>query len=119
MGSETNLVQQIRLACSNGPTRLFRNNTGMGWVGTIIKQTPELLVLRNYRPLHAGLVEGGSDLIGWTDVGNAAIFTALECKAKRGRLSDEQGNFLNQVRAAGGISACVRSVEEALAALGR
>lgn len=66
------------------------------------------------RPLHAGLVVGGSDLIGWTDTGK---FLGIETKSKRGRLTDEQRNFIQQVNDAGGIAFMSRSVDEALEAL--
>ena len=81
------------------------------------------MVLENARPLHA-MPEGCADTIGWTAVQvtpdmvgrTVAVFTALEVK-DQGRLTPEQRNFLRAVADAGGIAACVHSVEEARAAI--
>ena len=119
--SEMSTLRQILLTCSRGPTRLFRQNTGQGWVGqsrrfsrseTVIVQPGDVLI-RNARPLHAGLCEGSSDLIGWTQRDGAAVFTAIEVKAERGRVTPEQAQFVEVVTAAGGIAGIARSVEEA------
>lgn len=66
------------------------------------------------RPLHAGLVVGGSDLLGWTRDGR---FLALEVKSLRGRPSEAQRQFIEQVNSAGGIGIVCRSVQEAVDAL--
>lgn len=122
------------MACSKGRTRLFRNSTGLGWVGastrfpkplTITVQAGDVLI-RKARPLHAGLVKGGSDLIGWTereitqgDVGATwAVFTAVEGKQGTDRLTPEQIAFLAAVREAGGIAGEVRSTDDARELLG-
>jgi hypothetical protein len=131
--SDHPFLTKILLACSRGATRLFRNNTGQGWVGKSWRcpSTQQVtlhagdVVVRNARPLHAGLVDGGADLIGWTtrtitpdDVGKrVALFTALEGKEGAGRLSSSQRTFLAAVQAAGGIAAEVRSVDEAVEAV--
>lgn len=128
--SDNPFLKRILLACSRGATRLFRVNNGLGWVGkswrcptdgTNVVLNAGDVVVRNARPLHAGLVDGGSDLIGWTVVEHAgrrfAVFTALEGKEGTGRLSPAQRQFLEAVKAAGGIAAEVRSVEEAAAAV--
>lgn len=133
--SDIPFLNRILLACSRGSTRLFRNSTGLGWVGKSwrcpSRQTVTLdagdVVVRKARPLHAGLVNGGADLVGWTVVEitpdrvgtRLAVFTALEAKEGTGRLSAEQRAFLAAVRAAGGIAAEVRSVEDAVGALDR
>ena len=108
MGSEQQIQQHIRLALSTGSVRLFRNNTGT-------------LYDRQGRPVQFGLAKGSADLIGWTTrtitpemVGQrVAVFTSLEVKAERGRVSPEQRQWLEAVQAAGGIAGVVRSVEEA------
>lgn len=121
--SEMNLLRSILLACSRGPTRLFRQNVGQGWVGqsrrfsraeTVVVQPGDVLI-RNARPLQAGLCEGSSDLIGWTQRDGRAVFTAVEVKAERGRVTDGQRQFIDVVSSAGGIAGVVRSVDEALA----
>ena len=118
--SEANLMRSILLACSRGATRLFRNNTAQAWVGNprrfsrveTVTVRPGDVLIHNARPLHAGLCVGSSDLIGWTQRDGAAVFTALEVKVERGRLTDEQRAFLDAVRAAGGIAGEVRSAED-------
>lgn len=110
--TEQQIQQHIRLACSNGPVRLFRNNTG-----TLRDQ--------HGRPVTFGLAKGSADLIGWTTrtitpemVGQqVAVFTSIEVKSATGRLRPEQQQWLEAVQAAGGIAAVARSVEDAQAAL--
>ena len=112
MTSEQHIQQHIRLACSTGPVRLFRNNTG---------------VLRdaNGRPVQFGLCKGSADLIGWTTrtitadmVGQqVAVFTSIEVKALTGRLRPEQKLWLEAVETAGGIAGVARSVQDAEALL--
>jgi len=112
MASEQTIQQQIRLACSSGPTRLFRNNTGT-------------LRDANGRPVQFGLAKGSADLIGWTTrtitadmVGQTvAVFTSIEVKSATGRLRPEQRQWLDAVSAAGGIAGVARSVEDARALL--
>jgi hypothetical protein len=123
--SEHAVQQRILLSCGSGDVRLWRNNTGLGWAGQSTRVTagnlravaaglrPGDVVIRNGRPLHAGLCVGSSDLIGYRRVGELAQFVALEVKSKRGRPTAEQATFLNHIAAAGGISGVVRSVAEA------
>ncbi len=106
--SEQQIQQHIRLACSTGATRLFRNNTGT-------------LRDANGRPVQFGLAVGSADLIGWTTrtitpdmVGQrVAVFTSIEVKSASGRLRPEQRQWLEAVQAAGGIAGVARSVEDA------
>lgn len=108
MASEQSIQQHIRLACSRGPVRLFRNNTGT-------------LYDRQGRPVTFGLAKGSADLIGWTTrtitpdmVGQRiAVFTSIEVKTLTGRVSPEQQAWLAAVQAAGGIAGIARSVEDA------
>jgi hypothetical protein len=131
--SDGPFLNRLLLACSRGASRLFRNNVGQGWVGRstrITKPGPYQLkagdvVVHSARPLHAGLITGSGDLIGWhstviqpEDVGRrVAVFASLEAKEGTGRMSPEQRNFRDQVLAAGGIAGEVRSVEDAEALL--
>ena len=106
--SEQRIQQDIRLALSRGPVRLYRNNTG---------------TLRDQRgrPVQFGLAVGSADLIGWTTrtitpdmVGQqVAVFTSIEVKSATGRLRPEQRQWLEAVQAAGGIAGVARSVEDA------
>jgi hypothetical protein len=122
---ETNLIRTIMLALSKSPlTRIFRNNVGVGWAGrsTPVTNSQGLtMVINEARPLHAGLCEGSSDLIGWHTIeitpemvgSKLAVFLAIEAKSHIGKASQKQINFLHQVREAGGISGIARTPEEA------
>ena len=110
--SEQRIQQEIRIACSRGQTRLFRNNTG-----TLRDQ--------HGRPVSFGLCKGSADLIGWKRVtvteemvgSTVAVFASSEVKSKTGRLRPEQQQWLDAVQAAGGIAGVARSVEDAQALL--
>lgn len=122
-----NLHREIMLACSRGSARLFRNNTGQGWIGKAEHLGDGSVLIHDARPLHAGLVRGGSDLIGWRSVrveqhhvGRIlALFTAIEAKTGRGHLTAEQRAFIQAVIAAGGLAGEARSVHEAEEILSR
>lgn len=126
MMNETPILKTIMLKLGMLPNvRIFRNNVGMGWAGSSTKKG-NLVIISNARPLHAGLCEGSSDLIGWKTVEitpdmvgrKVAIFTALEVKKPHGgRTSKEQMNFLSVVHEAGGIAGRVTSEDEALKVL--
>lgn len=96
--------------------RLFRNNTGLGWVGDIVKRTKTVIVLQNYRPFHAGLVVGGTDLVGWTTVEitpdmvgkKIAVFTGVEGKDGTTTVKDAQKKFATNVTEAGGYCFIIR-----------
>ena len=108
MASEQSIQQNIRLTCSTGSTRLFRNNTG-----TLRDQ--------HGRPVSFGLARGSADLIGWRTVTitadmvgtTVAVFTSIEVKTATGRVRPEQRQWLDAVQAAGGIAGVARSVEDA------
>ena len=110
--SEQHIQQHIRLACSTGPVRLFRNNTG------VLKD-------QHGRPVQFGLCKGSADLIGWTTrtitpdmVGQqVAVFTSIEVKTLTGRIRPEQRAWMEKIQAAGGIAGVARSVEDAKALL--
>lgn len=107
---EIELQNRIRLAVGGLPIRLFRNNIG-------------LFKTHDGRIVKTGLCVGSTDLIGFVSktitidmVGSQiAIFTGLEIKTPQGRVSEQQQKFINMVTNFGGISAVVRSVDEALA----
>lgn len=126
MTTGTAAMNRVLLAIGSLPsTRLFRNNVGLGWVGEATRMPEGKVLIRNARPLHAGLVKGSGDLIGWTtrlitarDVGKrVAIFTALESKDGTGRPDTDQAKFIAAVVAAGGIAGVVRCEEDAQALL--
>ena len=107
--SEQSIQQHIRIACSTGNTRLWRNNTGT-------------LRDANGRPVQFGLCKGSADLIGYRTITitpdmvgqQVAVFTSIEVKTPTGRIRPEQQAWLETVQAAGGIAGVARSVEDAL-----
>ena len=108
MPSEQHIQQRIRLACSRGPTRLWRNNTGR-----LRDERGQLVTF--------GLCPGSADLIGYRTVvvtpdmvgQRLAVFAAVEVKAPKGRPTPEQAAFLEHIRDAGGIAGIARSVDDA------
>ena len=108
MPSEQSIQQHIRVTCSKGDCRLYRNNCG---------------VLRDHRgvPVRYGLQPGSSDLIGWRTITispemvgqRVAVFASIEVKSTTGRIRQEQQQWLDAVQAAGGIAGVARSVEDA------
>lgn len=126
---EQNILKKIMLSFTSSKTKIFRNNVGVGWAGraTVIRSNktvnlyPGDVVIRQGRPLKAGLCKGSSDLIGWTEtkitpemVGRKlAVFTAVEVKNKKGRIRDEQIVFIDRVKESGGFAGVARSESEA------
>jgi hypothetical protein len=127
------IQQRILLACGNGENRLWRNNVGTGWTGQATRLTtgnlravaqtlrPGDVVIRNGRPLHAGLCVGSADLIGYRSemitgehVGQRlAVFAAVEVKGPNGRPTPEQARFLAHITEAGGRAGIARSEQDA------
>ena len=93
--TETALLNRIRLQAVKLGCVLLRNNNGM-------------LRDRNGAYVRYGLGVGSSDLIGWTRIGNRAVFTAIEVKRPGQKPTKPQAAFLLAVQQAGGI-ACVAS----------
>jgi hypothetical protein len=131
MPSEHVVQQQVLARFGSGDVRLWRNNVGCGWAGQATRITagnlnaiahtlrPGDVIIRNARPLHAGLCVGSSDLIGYRRVNGLAQFVALEVKSERGRPTTEQTRFLDHITTAGGCAAIVRSVDDAHSVLHR
>ena len=123
MITEGEIQKNIMLSLSKLGHRLFRCNTAQGWVGQSVRFSNTMMVkvnagdvvIRNARPLHAGLTEGGSDLIGWS---NKGLFVALETKTLDGKTAkdrlEKQLNFIEQVKKAGGIAGICHNEEEAI-----
>jgi hypothetical protein len=131
--SEIAQVKLMMLSASELGARMFRNNVGMGWApagsGSNIVRTrvakkvtlyPGDTLVRKSRPLHAGLVKGSSDLIGWKPliisqemVGQPiAQFAAAEVKTKRGAMREGQQDFIDLVNLHGGRAGVVRSLDD-------
>ena len=126
--SEYDVLQDMMVAASRLGARLFRNNTGTAWIGNVqhfkrLTQTmvnPGDVVIRQARPLHAGLCKGSSDLIGWVPVEitqahvgqTLAVFAAPEVKVGKTAISQDQRTFISVVNLNGGCAGVVYTVEE-------
>jgi hypothetical protein len=104
---ETRLVREILRAFGARPgIRLFRNSVGM-------------VRLPDGGAIPYGLCPGSSDLIGWRTLpSGVAQFVALEVKTPAGRLTRDQGRFLEAVRRSGGVAAEIRSLGDVEVVLG-
>ncbi len=125
---ESEITKEILLAASKLGWRLFRNNTGMGWTGLYKRLpmpysaivNPSDVLIRNARPLHAGLCKGSSDLIGWKPVvitqemvgKTVAVFTGIEVKNGNTPTTLDQKRFIENIELAGGHGRIVNSVGE-------
>jgi hypothetical protein len=126
-------MKSVQIQATKSGARLFRNNVGLGWIGSVQRPRVPMLVnlmpgdvlLRQARPIHFGLCDGSSDLIGWHPVTithdmvgkTFARFLACEVKTDTGRVTAEQQAFLDAVREAGGIATISRSERDIAAAL--
>ena len=126
--TEAEILNAVRVEASRLGLKMFRNNVGMGWAGklfrppcptsTIVRETD--VVLYNARPINAGLCVGSSDLIGWRVVeitpdmvgSKLAVFTAIETKTTKGKMTAEQTNFLRVLNDSGGTGFLVRGVHD-------
>lgn len=103
--SESSIYNALRLEAAQYGCYLFRNNIGC------------LQDKRGQYVRYGVASPGGADLIGWTRRKNVAVFTSIEVKTKRGKVTAQQAAFLAAVHAHGGIAGVVRSVEELRALL--
>ena len=120
MTTETDIQRRIQVALSWGDARMFRNNVGNGWQGTVVNKVGDTVTLRNARRIQFGLAPGSSDLIGiqkfvitpamlGLDIG---VFTAIEVKNET-RATPEQHRFIETIQELGGIAGIAHSVDEA------
>lgn len=131
---ESNIQRLIMMAMSQQNATIFRNNTGNAVAGSHYKRIDKsgqyLLeagdwVVKHGNRVQYGLCVGSSDLIGWKPlvvtpemVGHRiAQFLAAEIKTATGRATDEQMNFIQAVRKAGGTAGILRSVDDTTALL--
>ena len=123
--TEGDIQNTIRMFMSNIGIKNWRNNTGTGWVGNTTRLPNGDILIKNPRPLHAGLCKGSSDIIGITPVfitpemvgETLGVFTAIEVKTPRGKTSEAQELFIKAIRQAGGyagVARCPDDVEDVI-----
>ncbi len=110
---EADLSREIQIALSARGHRVFRNNVGMGWAGTLAAGYPKngSVLLLNARPLHAGLATGSHDLIG---IAWGGRFLSIEVKLPGKKTTKQQNNWLDMVQRVGGRAGVARSIEDAI-----
>lgn len=127
--SEIDLMRRLQVLASSLGARLFRQNTGMAWVGKVERGPGTFrlaqgdIVIRNARPFHAG-IKGMSDLGGWVPVEitpemvgtKVAVYVQVEVKAGA-RPTREQLAWIEAVRKAGGLAGIARSEDDLKAIL--
>lgn len=119
MKAESKILRETIVMASRLGHRLFRQNTGKGWIGHVIRRKKNEITICNPRRFISG-VKGMSDLIGWTSITvtpdmvgrTVAIYTAIETKSDRGRATKEQQAYIDTVLRAGGIAALVKKGED-------
>jgi hypothetical protein len=94
---ETNIQQLIRLEAHKYDITIFRNNVGQ-------------FENKAGRWVRFGLCKGSSDLIGWHN--KTGRFVAIEVKRPSEKVREDQQNFLDKVKAAGGIAGVARKPED-------
>lgn len=116
--NENILGKKISLIASELGHRIFRCNNGQGWIGKSVRVSQTMMVqvhpgdviIRQARPLHAGLINGSGDYIGFSSNGK---FISLELKTKTGAVRPEQISWVEAVKNSGGIAGICRSEEDA------
>lgn len=132
--SEHTIMHRIMLAVSRAGTVIWRNNVGTAWAGqaTVARRPMQVMlqpgdaVVRQARPLHAGLCKGSSDLVGLTPVVVAqrhvgttlGVFTAIEVKSGT-KATEEQKNFIRHVLKLGGLAGVARDETQAAEIISR
>lgn len=105
---EKNLINEYLLNLPEN-VRMFRTNSGMAWAGKSVKKG-DVTLIKNAR-VFWGMPEGWPDLTGWTEIEitpemvgqKIAVFSVVEVKTGRLKLSDEQNKFKDLIQRMGGI----------------
>lgn len=128
--NEGDSMRRIMIAVSKWGARFWRNNVALAWVGKPemihthkrVAVGPGDVVLRNARPLHAGLCKGSGDLIGAVPVvirpehvgRKIGVFGSLEIKSESGSVRDDQANFAEQINGLGGLAGIAKCEDDAI-----
>ena len=123
--TESSLYPEIIGALSNGPTRLWRQQSLLAWVGKVIARTASTVTLLHPHAVKVGM-PGIADLGGLTSVTITeemvgqilAHAVQIEVKYGRARATEEQAAFIAMVRRLGGRAGVARSVEDARLIIG-
>lgn len=119
--SETDQQRLIQLALSTELSRIWRNTNGEAWHGWDFSIRGGRLVSGAARRISCGLGPGTSDLIGIQSVRITqemigqliGVFVAIEVKAERKGLTDEQRRYIETINDLGGRAGIARNVVDA------
>lgn len=117
--SETNIVRECLIRASKLNARLWRQQSGMGWIGRSIvidklervDVFPGDVVIRQARPFHAGF-EGLADTGGYCMVDGLPVITQVEVKTATGTVRPEQRKWISFIRSIGGRAGIARSADD-------
>lgn len=131
---ESSLLTKFLVEYSASGHRLFRFQSGLFWAGRaiIIKEsksihvTPGTVVIKKPRRVKSGHV-GMSDLLGFTQVTitpemvgrKFAVFTAVEGKTEKVKVTKEQNNFIRMVNQMGGIGVIAKKLDHLFEAMNK
>lgn len=114
--TESDLYPAIIGALSNGPTRLWRQQSMLAWAGKVIARTATTITLSYPHAVKIGM-PGLADIGGMTSViiqgQTIAQAVQIEVKAARAQATLEQAAFLDTVTRLGGRAGVARTVEDA------
>lgn len=111
MTSETNLVRECLLRASQLGNRLWRQQSGMGWIGQSTRLPNGDVLIKNARPFHAGHT-GLADTGGYAIVDGVPIICQIEVKTPNGRVRPEQRQWISFIRSVGGLAGVARSAQD-------
>lgn len=117
---EADIQNQIRLAISQHNLGVsFRTNVGQAWQGDeVIKNPDGSITIKNPRPFKTGLPPGFSDLLVISPLSIAGLTIAqasfIEVKTPKGRPTEDQLNFIEQMQRLGAKAGVARSVDQAI-----
>lgn len=122
------LLTDIQSHYSKNGDRIFLQSKGLGWYGKFLKPpmntsaiiTPHDVLIRDARPIRAGMCVGVTDLVGWTTITvepehigkKLAVFTAIECKEDNLPADPDRKKFIESVKIAGGFAKVIKSVSD-------
>lgn len=123
---EGNLLKKIMLQ-HTAVGRLFRCNTGSGWIGKSKALKDGTVLIRNARKFSTGWPVGTPDLIGFTQVKitpemvgeTLAVFTGIEGKTGKLKPTTAQTDFLNIIKQLGGISTVAYSENDIIKSINK
>jgi len=113
MGFQENIIVKalFKKIMHRRDIRLFRNNVGLAFQGEIVSDENRMIVIKNYRRIRFGLIDGSGDYIGWKSViitqemvgKKIAQFLSVETKKVKGVRKPNQINWCIVINKNGGI----------------